>query len=1159
MLSSNLKGVKMKKRHLLLVFACGMLLAACGEQPASSSSEESSSSVSSVIPAPSEGSDVIDGSVIETNILEPEEIDPNKASVISVNAALEMGDDIVDATHVEVGLVVRKNAAGLIGFYSLIHKDYIVAPQFENAWLSYSVYGSGNAHIPYLIRIQYEGLHYLVDAFGNKLVDKAEEQPDPSTYSYSVVNEKFYFSLGSGLNRAHFEYAANGKATKVKVIPDEEYEGPEFGEVFGGSKIDLTDYGKEGYELYRTNGGTFILYKEGAFVRANNLLQGESMIACFGTKVLVQRHYELPIDATDYDYFVPTNNFYHDPETENLGTKYRLETAWLDLETGSRTKVETRLLFTGAGTPIRNAEGMFTYFAASFYEIPADKIIAARHLFTRVLDGNLVLHDKVNDIMGIGLVKLDDEHYFSPTANIIFDAAGKPITDLGNLNSRTNVPLAKGFLGTFEGKFGFVGYDGKVKAPFKYDQIYASEVLNNKVIGIRNGKYFRIDLTTGAETFISDSATRLKENVYRMEDEKNVIFFNASGEITRFTKENLTGSVGTEDMTYLDNQKGMVIGAAYLDPETNVVTLQFRLLTYGAVTVARSSVGLIADGLEHQDGTSFDERMKVTYGDNKIHSNNQSTYRYVEFEATKTGDHLVFLPNTLSSVTAYRVNIDELTGEASLGSVISSYSIGAYGINTDSGYSSAVRLSLQEKDDVNSGLYVLRISQNGSWLNHQIDPLRIEYAEGYYGTTPLELDPELTGATFTPSAVLNPVDTVYAKLLYKDNPGWFNLTSGDEENPLLDPDDPIGVTEVTGNKAVVLSFENVIKKATNINHTFTAETLPNNTSARAVSLVVGENKVMAKYENLSLYMYTKFVPNFTGQYHFSFSGSYGVDAETLTGSYTPSTRYTLYNSLGVANYSGTYYSGNSISIEKGGYIVFAHALYTTANPTTGENYLSRVTTTVAGVEGYALEAPASYLGTSVYVHETQPKYFNIASSRKMSLDFTETELDVTYYRINEKGAVISSTWLHKGDVFLDVTEGTDHGVLAVRKIKTNVSSYADLYVSGVETFTYTVSGLPSWAGQDERVLFAYVYDDDTKTTGKWSKVTFIGTIGGFNTTISAPHSFFIAQCAEGTTTPDLSITTGDGAGRVYNKSDDILFEGEKTAYTIGELKVHPAE
>ncbi|MBE6127500.1 MAG: hypothetical protein E7182_05950 [Erysipelotrichaceae bacterium] len=1147
----------MKKRHLLLVFACGMLLAACGEQPASSSSEESSSSASSVIPAPSEGSDVIDGSVIETNILEPEEIEPNKASVVSVNAALEIDEDVINTSYANLGLLVRQNAAGLIGFYSMIHRDYLIAPQFEPAWLSYSVYNNNNGHIPYFLRIQYEGFHYLIDAFGNKLLDKAEAQPDPSTYSYYVINEKFYFSLGSGLDRVHFEYAANGKATKINAIPDEAYEGPEFGEVFGGSKIDLTDYGKEGYELYRTNGGTYILYKEGAFVRANNLLQGESMIACFGTKVLVQRHYELPIDATDYDYFVPTTNFYHDPETENLGTKYRLETAWLDLETGSRTNVETRLLFTGAGTPIRNAEGMFTYFAASFYEIPADKLIAARHLFTRVLDGNLVLHDKVNDIMGIGLVQLDDEHYYSPTANIIFDADGKPITDLGNLNSRTNVPLAKGFLGTFDGKFGFVGYDGKVKAPFKYDQIYASEVLNNKVIGVRNGKFFRIDLTTGTEAFITDSAMRIDENVFRMEDENNFIFFNASGEITKFAKENLTGIVDAYDMSYLNDQDGRVLVARYLDPETGVSTFQYRLLTYGSISVARSSVGFIADGLEHQDGTTFDEREIAVVGDNMVHSNKNNSYRFVEFEATKTGDYFIFLPNALTGINAYNINIDELTGEASMGSYIS-VNTASYSVKSTSEYTSAYRVSLHEKDETHTGLYVFRIYSSTSWTYHQVDPLRIEYAEGYYDTTPLELDPELTGATFMPSAVLEPVDTIYAKLLYKDNPGWFNLTSGDEENPLLNADDPFGVHEESGDRVVALNFESVIKKVTNINHTFTAETIVNNTPARAVKLGVGETKVMAKYEGLSHYVYTRFAPSYTGEYRFSFSGSYGADADSLENSYYAYTTYFLYDSLGELISSGSWTNGNSLTMEKGRSVVFANGLYTSANSTTGEYYLSCVTATVTGINGYALEAPAVTLNASNYVY-SQPRYFNIASSRKMKLNFTETDLEVTYYRIDEEGAVISSTLLANGDVFLDVTEGTDHGVLGVRRLPTSVSSSGYLSVSGVETLTYTISGLPSWAGEDDCVLFAYVYDDDTKTTGTWSKVTFTGTLGGFNTAISAPYGFFIARCAEGTTTPDLSITTGTEAGRVFNKSDDILFEEEKTDYAIGELKVHPAE
>ena len=162
--------------------------------------------------------------------------------------------------------------------------------------------------------------------------------------------------------------------------------------------------------------------------------------------------------------------------------------------------------------------------------------------------------------------------------------------------------------------------------------------------------------------------------------------------------------------------------------------------------------------------------------------------------------------------------------------------------------------------------------------------------------------------------------------------------------------------------------------------------------------------------------------------------------------------------------------------------------------------------------------------------------------------------------MNEKTGRLLLFALHRdlSGGFAALGEAVDHGVLAVRRLSTTVSS-SYLYVSGVEELTYAISGLPSWVGEDECVLFAYVYDDDTKTTGTWSKVTFTGALGGFNTAISAPYGFFIARCAEGTTTPDLSITTGTEAGRVFNKSDDILFEEEKTAYAIGELKVHPAE
>ena len=1016
----------MKKRNLLLVLASGMLLAACGE-------------VASSVVTPSEGdTHVIDTSIIQANVIAPSKVKANVATDFRANFTADFDKDVVDTSLVQHGLVVKKDAKGLVGFYSLYHGDYLIAPQFEYAWLNYGVYTDNAGHVPYYLYLQYEGLWYVADAFGNLLAEKADANPGAPVYN--VINDELYLSIGSGSDRTHWHYDSNGKATKVDVLPDANYAGPSAGEKYAGSTYDLADYGKEGYRLLVTAGGTYVLYKDNAFVRATNLESGENAIALFDGKILVQRTYELPTEATDYDCLVPTNTFYSDPE--QVGTKYRIETAFVDLETGARTQVAPNILFSGAASPILNEKGIISYYSASFYQIPENKIIAPRYLTTRVIDSSLVIHDKVTDIMGIGMQQLDDTHYYSASTGIIFDAAHNPITDLGNLGSRSDVPNAKGFLGTYNGLYGFVGYDGKVKAEFKYNQIYATDVLDNKVIAVRSGKCYRVDLSTGEETFLSDNATRIAANIYRMETKEEHIFFSSAKELGRVSKENLT-AFATSNINLLNGNAGVSVRATYTDPDTNAQSVKFLFAAPETIKIGASTVGALVDGKEYQDGTTFDERETVTYGDNIIHSNRLSGTHWVQFEAKEDGEHMFFLQSSDSLSQAYEINFDEETGEASRGAAVTVSNLG-HQIETTT-YSSAKRMTLHAKDETHSGVYAFLVNSAYTWHSRQMSKFRIEYGEGYYSNAPLEIDPESSSVKWTASEVVKPVKQLYTKVLYKGVPGEVTLTSADSENPLVDAD-PITLTQESGDQAVTLNFKNEIEeKEATINVAFAKEELANNSDLTAKEITYGEEtSITAKYAGLSEKVYTKFKSAHAGRYKFSVSGTHGADEDSLTTSYAANSNIKIFDAEGVLEGNYTLNTSTYYAIPEGGYALLGHNLYTVLDEETKEAELSKVTVTVVGLEGFSFENPMSIAAGQTInstSQTTSTHYIKVSSTLNVTMTLDKKEIAVTYYCFDAEGKVIGTTQLVPGENTLEVAEGTDHGIIVVTKIPTtNVSS-----------------------------------------------------------------------------------------------------------------------
>ena len=93
----------------------------------------------------------------------------------------------------------------------------------------------------------------------------------------------------------------------------------------------------------------------------------------------------------------------------------------------------------------------------------------------------------------------------------------------------------------------------------------------------------------------------------------------------------------------------------------------------------------------------------------------------------------------------------------------------------------------------------------------------------------------------------------------------------------------------------------------------------------------------------------------------------------------------------------------------------------------------------------------------------------------------------------------------------------------------------DVYGGGGESLTLSVT-VPSWVWSDGAAVFAWVWGDSA--TGEWITVTGSGTTAVI-TVPSGTKGFNMARCVRGTTAPDWSAK-GNSAGRIYNKSEDVV-------------------
>ena len=97
---------------------------------------------------------------------------------------------------------------------------------------------------------------------------------------------------------------------------------------------------------------------------------------------------------------------------------------------------------------------------------------------------------------------------------------------------------------------------------------------------------------------------------------------------------------------------------------------------------------------------------------------------------------------------------------------------------------------------------------------------------------------------------------------------------------------------------------------------------------------------------------------------------------------------------------------------------------------------------------------------------------------------------------------------------------------------------------------YTVSTSDSWAFDGGIKLFVW-YEGESGTASGWKEVSY--TPKSSSVTISIPKTatkFLLVRCVSTTTTPNWDVKSGDGAGRIYNKTPDTNCNTGTSSYNV---------
>lgn len=594
------------------------------------------------------GKEVLNGTIIENNFEKEEKVE-EKVNTLIKSKVGEQTFKEEEIVYRSGPLLVTRNELGYIGFYSLLHQKYIIASQYEEKHVKYSVITDPT--IGFVLNVTYKGKINIYDSMGNILYSGDEKLN--VTYDFEEYNETIYFTISSEVyegsdyyEQKYYKYKANGDIQEIEDIEqdvldniptnevdEEENEfpfGSKYNEIYS-----LEEFGLKGY--ISASGNLLTLYDANKQkINTYNLPTNSKASAVITNKFYYQIATEVSPDSKDYDIYIPQSSGYIQ------GRKYKIETHYINLENGKEGTENVKFII-GESSPYKGEDGE-NYSILSMQLINKDKTLG--DFVTYLIDSKGVLHDRVDNI-SINSFEKTGDNYLNKDTNILYDAQLNEIAYLDNINPTYDED--SGYIyGKLDGKYGLLDTDAKVVLEFTADSI-VSTIVDDKVITYRDGVYYRNDLLTGKEETLGITLQSLGNGAYMTYDEDYTYFHNAAKEIYSLSRENLYNAEYNTVHYEFNNASYLIIDATYKETmqEWNDITNEYDEVSHQSQTFVTIDINKLpqADsletiGTEKTEEINYHDTLKtaaaITLGKNEVPGYKQEVM-YYSFEPEVTG------------------------------------------------------------------------------------------------------------------------------------------------------------------------------------------------------------------------------------------------------------------------------------------------------------------------------------------------------------------------------------------------------------------------------------------------------------------------------------------------------------------------------------------
>lgn len=279
----------------------------------------------------------------------------------------------------------------------------------------------------------------------------------------------------------------------------------------GAEKLDLEDYGLDGYKILQTGTNLFGVFKETKDGKGTELVCTFVLddtvfhpVGVIGQKMIAQASRVLPADSEDYDYLTVagTTNY-----RESAVTKYDVQTIAIDLFEGTREELDYKVLFTDYIRPLAGTNGKFgEYFSLSFTDFSTGML--ALESSEVVINKDFVVVQDMTSRNNRFFLDMGDGYYYSTQSKALYKGDKMVTSFYGEGNDIVPLPEHKAFMSHYnpEGSsnhyYGLVKNNGVIVEGANYKQ-FASDNEDTVLFhaGV-NGNFFATENAANAETFV---------------------------------------------------------------------------------------------------------------------------------------------------------------------------------------------------------------------------------------------------------------------------------------------------------------------------------------------------------------------------------------------------------------------------------------------------------------------------------------------------------------------------------------------------------------------------------------------------------------------------------------------------------------------------------